>query len=90
MSDSYSGLQLASWRLPYSEPEILANRRDQIVKRLPASLKAAVDLLKEDNDAKRWMGGEMYGQFLKVKEIEVKNWSQIPEEDRRKKFIMYF
>ena len=37
MPDSYSGLQLAngrvrlaSWRLPYSEPEILANRRDQI------------------------------------------------------------
>ena len=36
MPDSYSGLQLAngrvrlaSWRLPYSEPEILANRRDQ-------------------------------------------------------------
>jgi hypothetical protein len=23
---------LASWRLPYSEPEILANRRDQILK----------------------------------------------------------
>jgi glutamine synthetase len=50
-----------------------------ILKRLPASLKAAVDLLREDDDAKRWMGGEMYGQFLKVKEIEVKNWSQIPE-----------
>ena len=37
MPDSYSGLQLAngrvrlaSWRLPYSEPKILANRRDQI------------------------------------------------------------
>lgn len=61
-----------------------------IVKRLPASLKAAVDLLREDNDAKLWMGAEMYGQFLRVKEVEVKNWSQISEEERRKKFITYF
>ncbi|PVH99959.1 protein fluG [Periconia macrospinosa] len=61
-----------------------------VVKRLPRDLEDAVAQLKKDVQVRAWMGEEMFGRFVGVKEVECRYFGEMTVEERRLKFVRAF
>ncbi|KAL3469358.1 hypothetical protein BJX99DRAFT_241496 [Aspergillus californicus] len=61
-----------------------------ITERLPKSLEEAIECLRKDDVARSWINEELSAQYIKTKEIEIKHFSTMDPEERRKKFLRYF
>jgi glutamine synthetase len=62
----------------------------KIVDDMPKSLRETVIALKSDGDFADWFGREMLQQYVSIKGSEVDGFTDMTEEDRRKKFLDYF
>jgi glutamine synthetase len=61
-----------------------------ITERVPATLEQSLSAAKDDPDVQKWLGRELFTQYLKVKEKELEYFSKMPEEERRQKVLGYF
>ncbi|KAL1836176.1 hypothetical protein VTJ49DRAFT_5473 [Mycothermus thermophilus] len=58
-----------------------------ITKRMPATLRDALDAAREDTELQGWVGPEPWARYLKVKETEVATFSKMTDEERRQKLL---
>lgn len=92
-SDGIAQARELTWQDVRSSPdeltrEELASRG--VERRMPTGLSEALAELTADEDMKQWIGGELISQYLIVKEAEVRNFSDMSDEDRRQRLLKFF
>ncbi|KAL9079677.1 MAG: hypothetical protein Q9157_001453 [Trypethelium eluteriae] len=61
-----------------------------ITQDMPHSLRETLDSLRENNSIREWIGEALTEQYTAVKEIEIKEFRKITDEERRLKFLGFF
>lgn len=60
-----------------------------ISKRMPSCLQESLDALSQDGDVKQWMG-PIHSRYIQMKEVEIRNFVAMSDEDRRRRFLNFF
>lgn len=61
-----------------------------VVNKMPTTLRASVDALRNDQEMRQWMGDVMFNQYLDIKDVEINTWVHMSHVDRTHKFVKFF
>jgi glutamine synthetase len=57
---------------------------------MPNCLQDTIEALRHSEQMRRWLGESLVTQYVQVKEKELEKFEQVPDEERRQRFLLFF